>query len=210
MKFLIVDDHPVLREGLSALLGQTFAPSTVVLACDAGEAFAALSAHDNLDVVILDLNMPGMAGMDVISEIGRRRAELPIIVLSSSEDARDVRKAIALGALGYVSKSANQQTLTAAIRFVLDGNVYVPPFLLNEQGRSADVKDNPADDVLRLTPRQVEILVLLSRGESNRLIAQTLDLAEKTVKVHITTIFKILNVVNRTQAAAVGRAAGLI
>ncbi len=210
MKFLIVDDHPVLREGLSALLGQTFAPSTVVSACDVGEAFAALEAHDDLDVIVLDLNMPGMAGMDAISEFGRRRADLPIVVLSSSEDARDVRKAISLGALGYVSKSANQHALTAAIRLVLEGNVYIPPFLLNDLGTSAAAENEPVREIHRLTPRQIEILTLLSKGEPNRMIAQTLDLAEKTVKVHITAIFKILNVVNRTQAAAVGRAAGLI
>lgn len=209
MKFLIVDDHPVLREGLSALLEQTFSPSTVILACDAAEAFVAMTAHADFDLVILDLNMPGVTGMDIISEIGRRRADLPVVVLSSSEDTRDVRKAIALGALGYVPKSANGQTLTAAIRLVIDGNVYVPPFLLKEQGQAPGLRDDPADDVQRLTPRQVEILILLSRGESNRTIAQRLDLAEKTVKVHITSIFKMLNVVNRTQAATVGRAAGL-
>ena len=209
MKFLIVDDHPVLREGLSALLTQTFAASTVVTACDAVEAFSALDAHGDLDAVVLDLNMPGMAGMEAISEFGRRRADLPIVVLSSSEDARDVRKAIGLGALGYVSKSASQQSLAAAIRLVLEGDVYVPPFLLKEH-RGPSGRNGPVDGLPRLTGRQVEILALLGRGEPNKVIAQHLDMAEKTVKVHITAIFKALNVVNRTQAATVGRAAGLI
>ena len=210
MKFLIVDDHPVLREGLAALLRQVFAPSTIIAASDVDEAFAAIEAHDDIDAVILDLNMPGTAGMQAISGFGHRRPDLPVIVLSSSEDARDVRKAIELGALGYVPKSASQQSLTAAIRLVLDGDVYVPPFLLKEQDRGRSERDGSAGAVARLTARQIEILVLLGKGEPNKVIARTLDLSEKTVKVHITAIFKALNVVNRTQAATAGRAAGLI
>ena len=209
MKFLIVDDHPVLREGLAALLRQVFAPSTIIAACDVDEAFAALEAHADLDAVILDLNMPGTAGMQAISGFGRARPDLPIVVLSSSEDGRDVRKAIELGALGYVPKSASQQSLTAAIRLVLDGDVYVPPFLLKEREGGPGERDGSARGVARLTVRQIEILTLLSKGEPNKVIARTLDLSEKTVKVHITAIFKALNVVNRTQAASVGRAAGL-
>lgn len=210
MKFLVVDDHPVLREGLSALLSQVFAPAEIIQARNAEEAFAMLDRHGDLDILLLDLNMPGVAGMQVIPEVGRRRPDLPIIVLSSSEDPRDVRSAIAAGALGYVAKSATQQSLTSAIRLVLDGDVYVPPFVLNDQNAASDKRAGGAGGIERLTSRQSEILALLSRGQPNKVIAQALDLSEKTVKVHITAIFKALDVVNRTQAAAVGRQAGLL
>ena len=213
MRFLIVDDHPVVREGLSAVLRQFFSPATILQASDADEAMALVAAHDDIDALLLDLSMPGVAGLAAIPEFGRRRPDLPIIVLSSSEDPRAVRAALDHGALGYVPKSASQHSLVAAIRLVLDGDVYVPPFVLKDAGtavgRHAGAPAEAATSVGRLTLRQREILALVITGEPNKVIAQRLDLAEKTVKVHITAIFKLLNVVNRTQAAAVGRDAGL-
>jgi len=211
MKLLVVDDHPVLREGLVALLRQ-LGPDAVVL--EAGDAQTALRLVDeqrDLDVVILDLVLPGMNGLSALPEFGRSRPDLPVIVLSSSEEPRDARKALAQGALGYVPKSASQHTLISAIKLVLQGEIYVPPLILNEMGHrgsSTPMRDGGTDSIL--TPRQIEVLRRLSEGQPNKTIASELDLSEKTVKAHITAIFKALNVVNRTQAAAVGREAGLI
>jgi DNA-binding NarL/FixJ family response regulator len=211
MKLLIVDDHPVLREGLAALLRQAGADTEVLLASDAGEGLALVGEHADLDVVVLDLMMPGMNGWRAISEFGRRRPELPVIVLSSSEDPQDARKALALGALGYVPKSASQHVLLSAIRIVLNGDLYVPPLVLAEAADAADRQSGRAEpNFARLTARQIEILTMVSKGQPNKTIAATLDLSEKTVKAHITAIFRALNVVNRTQAAAVGRESGLI
>lgn len=212
MKLLVVDDHPVLREGLAALL-RNLGPDTVTL--QAGEAEAALRLVDenpDLDVVILDLMLPGMGGLSALAEFGRVRPELPVIVLSSSEDPQDARKALAQGALGYVPKSASQNTLVAAIRLVLEGDVYVPPLILNEMesARRTEVQLRASAGGPILTERQIEVLRRLSEGQPNKIIAHELELSEKTVKAHITAIFKALNVVNRTQAAAVGREAGLI
>ncbi len=132
MKLLVVDDHPIVREGLAALLGQ-LGPDTVVLqAEDVGHALALLVAHADLDVVLLDIAMPGMDGLRSLAEFGRARPDLPVIVVSASEDARDVREALAKGALGYVPKSASQHTLLSAVRLVLDGDLYVPPLILGE------------------------------------------------------------------------------
>ena len=207
MKLLIVDDHAVLREGLAALLQQIGADTTVVQARDANEAIALLGSHPDLDIVVLDLMMPGMKGLDALSEFGRTRPDLPVIVLSSSEDPLDVRKAMAAGALGYVPKSASQRVLISAIQLVMQGELYVPPLVLEGTRLSASTANRPEQV---LTARQVEILKFLSEGAPNKSIAKVLGLSEKTVKAHITAIFKTLNVENRTQAAVAGRNAGLI
>jgi two-component system, NarL family, nitrate/nitrite response regulator NarL len=209
MKLLIIDDHPVLRDGLASLLRQA-GPDTVVMeARDAREGVGMAEQQADLDLVILDLSMPGMPGLEALAELGRKRPDLPVIVLSSSEDPKDVRKAMASGALGYVPKSASQHVLLSAIRLVLNGDLYVPPLVL---GQAADVPQHASEggNPGALTARQIEVLALISEGKPNKTIATQLALSEKTVKAHITAIFKALNVVNRTQAAAAARAAGII
>jgi two-component system nitrate/nitrite response regulator NarL len=211
MKLLIVDDHPVLRDGLASLLPQLGPDTTVLQARDAREGLALVEEHTDLDVVILDLVMPGMKGLEALSEFGRKRPDLPVIVLSSSEDPKDVRQALASGALGYVPKSASQHVLLSAVRLVLNGDLYIPPLILDGPSNTIERKaDGTGGGGRLLTVRQIEILVLLSEGKPNKTIAATLTLSEKTVKAHISAIFKTLNVVNRTQAAVAGREAGII
>lgn len=214
MKFLIVDDHPVLREGIAALLRRAGPDVAILEAGTVADALPLAQAHDDLDVVILDMALPGMDGLTAIGEFGRVRPEVPVIVLSSSEDAGDARRALGCGALGYIPKSASHNTLLAAIRLVMDGDVYVPPLILGEPTRSTVPMPAPArrTDIVApaLTARQVEVLRRLSAGQPNKIIAYELDLSEKTVKAHVTAIFKVLGAINRTQAAAAARAAGLI
>jgi two-component system, NarL family, nitrate/nitrite response regulator NarL len=212
MKLLVVDDHPVLRGGLSALLLQLEAEAVVLQAGTAEEGLAIVAQNPDLDIVILDIAMPGMDGLEAIAEFGRVRPELPLVVLSSSENRKDVRDALAQGALGYIPKSANQHTLLGAVRLVLNGDLYVPPLLLDdtERGRLTHFRsrDNAAKPIL--TDRQVAVLRSIGEGRSNKEIAFELGLSEKTVKAHVTAIFKILSVINRTQAASIGRENGLI
>jgi DNA-binding NarL/FixJ family response regulator len=212
MKLLIVDDHPVVRQGLVALLAQLGPDTETLQASTANEALAALEAHADVDVVLLDLMMPGMSGMAAIGEFGRRRPEVPVIVLSSSEDPHEARSALAFGALGYVPKSASQHTLIAAIQLVLKGDLYVPPLVLGDpSGLSrGQLERRAGQNHSPLTDRQIDVLRRLSVGQPNKTIALELQLSEKTVKAHITAIFRALNVVNRTQAAAAGREYHLI
>jgi two-component system nitrate/nitrite response regulator NarL len=184
----------------------------VLQARDATEGIAFLERDIDLDIVILDLAMPGMNGLQAISEFARKRPDVPVIILSSSEDPRDVRAAIAAGALGYVPKSASQQVLLSAVRLVLNGNLYIPPLILDEPSHAIErrLAGTDGNSGSSLTTRQIEILVLLSEGKPNKTIAAALTLSEKTVKAHISAIFKALNVVNRTQAAVAGREAGII
>lgn len=209
MKILVVDDHPVMLEGLSALLRQEGPQTIIVQASSATQALAAVESHQDLDIVVLDLMMPGASGLSTISEIGRARPELPVVVLSSSEDPIDVRNALSQGALGYVPKSASRTTLLSAISLVMNGELYIPPLMLNQIATARPVADRPTPRAL-LTPRQIDVLRCIGESLPNKTIAYEMDLSEKTVKAHITAIFKALNVVNRTQAAAAGRDLGLI
>jgi DNA-binding NarL/FixJ family response regulator len=212
MKILVVDDHPIYRKGLVALLDQMEPDIALLQANDAAQALVVIAEHDDLDVVILDLLIPGMDGLRAITEFGQIRPELPVIILSSSENPADVRSALANGALGYVPKSAAEHTLLSAIRMVLNGDVYVPPFVMVEtvSTQSGHLKTAALPDRPVLTDRQIEVLRRISTGQLNKIIATELGLSEKTVKSHITAIFRALNVMNRSQAAVAGREAGLI
>jgi len=212
MKILVVDDHPIYRKGLVALLDQMEPDIALLQANDAAQALVVIAEHDDLDVVILDLLIPGMDGLRAITEFGQIRPELPVIILSSLENPADVRSALANGALGYVPKSAAEHTLLSAIRMVLNGDVYMPPFVIVEAAstqpgalKTAALLNQPV-----LTDRQIEVLQRISAGQLNKIIAAELGISEKTVKSHITAIFRALNVMNRSQAAVAGREAGLI
>jgi two-component system nitrate/nitrite response regulator NarL len=211
MKLLIIDDHSIMRAGLAALLAQPDSGIEVIEAGDAAAGIAEVEAHPDLDAVFLDLNMPGEDGMSALREIGRRRPDLPVILLSSSENPDDVRRALAAGALGYLPKSSGPQTLMSALRLVLSGEVYVPPIMLRETPARTSL-DPPGGSGPggELTERQIEVLRLLGRGLSNKQIARELLVSERTVKAHVTAIFKSLGVINRMQAVEAARRTALI
>jgi len=211
MKLLIVDDHAILREGLVALLQQFEQGANVLQASDTTEGLRLAEAHPDLDAVFLDLNMPDQGGMEIIPIFAKRCPQLPVIVLSSSEDPSDVRLALKSGAFGYVPKSASPRNILSALRLVLSGEIYIPPLMLDLGPVVTDGSGRVAPEAgERLTERQTEVLRQLCRGLSNKEISRALDLSEKTTKSHITAIFKALSVVNRTQAASAARRAGIV
>ena len=207
MKLLVVDDHEIVQQGLAAYFRQRDAGLTLLVASSGEEACALLPDHPDLDAVLLDLAMPGMGGLALIVAMGALRRSLPVVVLSAFEEPARVREALSAGARGYIPKSAGGNTLWSALQFVLSGNVYVPPLMLADAATAGpSARAAPAEAMARLTPRQADVLRLLAEGTSNKQIARTLDLSEKTVKIHVTGIFKALDVVNRRQAAALSRA----
>lgn len=207
MRLLIVDDHAILREGLTALLHQLGPETEVLTAADGATALEIAGQRDDLDAVILDLAMPGMDGGAVVERLGALRPDLPTIVLSASESAADVRRVLGLGALGYVPKSADPNTLLSAIKLVLAGELYVPPLMLDARSE-IDPAPLSASSV-HLTQRQRDVLTGMARGLSNKRIAQELGLAEKTVKAHITVVLRVLGASNRTHAVTIARDSGL-
>ena len=203
-KILIIDDHPIVRDGLALVLGQVPGGAQVLEAEDGESGLALVAQHPDLACVLTDLRMGGMAGLATLAHLQALRPGLPVLVVSSSEDSTDVRRAMAAGAAGYVPKSAGRATLLAALQLVLAGERYVPPLLLQSLGRA------PITSPQALTTRQQEVLALLCDGHANREIGLLLGMHEKTVKAHVGALFKVLGVVNRSQAIEAARSAGLV
>ena len=209
MIFMIVDDHPMIREGMVAVLKQ-FAPSAQILQAGSGDsAMAKLQdAGPGVDCVLMDLNMPGLSGASTLTRMREIAPDLAILVFSSSEDPADVRLAFAAGASGYCPKSSGNDTLLAALRRVMDGHKYVPPLMLLGQVPGASPVEGRG--ATALTDRQSEVLALIAQGFPNKLIARQLDMQEKTVKGHVSAIFRALGAVNRVQAVEAARQAGML
>lgn len=195
----------MFREGLASVLRQWPAVSAVLQASDAERALGVVAGEPDLAAAIVDLRMAGTGGLVVVAQLQRVRPALPVLVLSSSEEPDDVRRALAAGARGYCPKSAAPATLLAALQLVLAGEVYVPPLMA-----LAAAVPTPAGDASGLTPRQREVLQQLCLGQTNKQIARILAMQEKTVKGHVSAIFKALNVVHRLQAVEAARNAGLV
>ncbi len=194
MKILVADDHALFREGLNFLLLELGDEVSLLEACNASEATELAGAHDDLDLILLDLDMPGLDSFTGLRTLRNRHPEIPVVVVSASEDEADIRRVLEADASGFIPKSTSGQEMLNILRRILDGETYVPD---QAAGLSYTVEDDPGS---QLTPRQREVLRLMCAGQSNKLIAQTLGMAEGTVKIHVTAILKALNASNRTQA----------
>src|SRR3984885_4250908 len=217
LKVLVIDDHPLVQEGVSAALESLADDVTVMAARDAEQGLATAAEHPDLDLVLLDLALPGMSGFNLIGKLHERLPSLPVVVLSALEEPENVRHAINAGAMGFVPKSAATRVLIDVLQQVLEGNVTVP-LALQSVGQpvshalpgASDMPSASEPDVALLTLRQLEVLSRVCQGKTNKQIATELGLSEKTVKAHVTAIFKVLGVVNRTQAVLVARRVGMI
>ena len=204
-KILIADDHALVRDGIRAQLA-ALGDVEIVEASDWAEVTALVGAHADLELALIDLNMPGRGGVPALSELIARAPAVPIVVLTDTEDPDVTRDALRAGAMGYVSKREPAAVLLGAVRLVLSGGMYVPPSVA-DIGRSKPSGTPPSAD---LTPRQLDVLALIVEGKSNQEIADALNLALATVKVHLAAIFRALEVNNRTQAAMVAQKRGLL
>jgi DNA-binding NarL/FixJ family response regulator len=213
MKILVVDDHVLIREALRGVLRELKGENTVILeAPESGEALRQLELHSDVDLVLLDLNLPDRDGLDVLRELGARWPTVPVVVLSAFHDREKVSKALDLGAVGFIPKSARREVMCSAFNLVFAGGIYVPPEILALHDTSDTAVSQPAAHLrartaaLGLTERQVEVLALMMQGKSNKAIGRTLGLAEPTVKIHVSSILRALKVSNRTEAVVAVRA----
>jgi DNA-binding NarL/FixJ family response regulator len=220
MKILLADDHTLFREGLRHVLQGMEGGVEILQAATCAEAMDIAALHPDLDVALLDLNMPGMDGFEAVRTFRERFPILPLVVLSASDARHVVQKVLDEGALGFIPKSSSAQVMISALRLVLSGGVYLPPLLLEQSDvrmveRSAasipPVMYGSAPDVLPvLTERQLEALTLLAEGKPNKLIARALNVTEGTVKIHLAAVFRALKVSNRTEAVIEARKFGLL
>ncbi len=209
MKILVVDDHVLIREALRGVLKRLRSDAVVLEGSDSRQAMQFLSEHADIGLILLDLNLPDRDGFSMLAELSERYPATSVVVLSGRQDRVSVVKALDLGALGFIPKSAKTEVMLAALELVFAGGIYIPPEILSRQepglsqsetlpAAKALSLDPPRD--LGLTERQLEVLALMMQGKSNKGISRVLDVAEPTVKNHITAILRVLKVTNRTEA----------
>src|SRR5512147_899447 len=199
MRVLVVDDHPLILDALSQLLPQLSPGTEVCVARDRASAEALLDDDPRIELVLLDLALPGTRGLDFLADMKLDYPGVCIVVLSATHDPATVSAALAAGAQGFIPKTANVGALQDALRRVMEGGVYVTKDLADGLERDG-VRMTPGE--LGLTSRQADVLKLLVQGKPNKLICRDLRLSEGTVKVHVSAILKALNVHTRTQAVA--------
>lgn len=201
-RILIADDHPLLRAAVLHALRATLPEAALIEAASAAALGEQLGAHPEVDLVLLDLSMPGAHGFSALLHVRGERPEVPVIVITSNEHPRVVRRSQQFGAAGFIPKSAPPETLCTAVTTVLDGGTWFPP--LTAARSEADAR--LASKLAQLTPQQFRVLLCIADGLLNKQIADRLGLAGNTVKVHITAILKKLACYSRTQAAVLVKA----
>ena len=198
-RILIADDHPLVRGALREAVAGAVPGARIAEAGDLQALTAELDADVDVDLILLDLTMPGVRGYSGLMYLRAQHPGVPVVVVSGNEDREVIRRCIDFGASGFIPKTVNAETMRTAIRAVLDGGAWTPPDV--DLTRPAD-KDT-ADIVRRLaalTPQQVRVLMMLSEGLLNKQIAYELSVSEATVKAHVSAILQKLGVESRTQA----------
>ena len=224
MKILLLDDHPLFREGLALLLHRLSSELQLLQASTCDEAFALCEAQPDIELILLDLSLVGMRGMDGLAVLRERYPQVPVVVVSSADSPAVIRQAIDAGAMGFIPKSSSSEILLNALRLVLAKGIYLPPNVLLAEpspqplgrasmapaARAAAVDGRSLDaHQLGLTPRQAEVLHLVLQGMSVKLICRELGLGEGTVKGHVSAVLRALNVTTRTQAVVAAHRLGL-
>jgi two-component system nitrate/nitrite response regulator NarL len=200
MKILIVDDHPLFRAGFHAVLEQSALEAGVLSVSSVPEALQALQKDADIGLVLLDIHLRGDDGFAALKVIGERFPTTACIMISGDEQQSIAARAVADGASGFIPKSFTADEMIDAIRKVLAGEVFVP--------ETTDLTTPQQPNGLTL--RQLEVISMLGRGFSNKEIARALDVAERTVKAHVSAVFEALNVRNRTQAVLVAQRRGFL
>jgi len=215
MKVLLIDDHPLILTALQKVIEGMGTHVSVVGASGARAARDALAVGgDGFDLMLLDLRLGDADGFELLVELRAAWPAVPVVVVSASDRSADVIRAIDLGAMGFVPKRASNEILQEALQVVMQGGIYVPQMTMSGEGEPADDRQLPVSDpssfaaahsqaamtAFKLTPRQTDVLALLLRGLSNKLIARELNLSVETVKDHVAAVLRALGVNSRTQA----------
>lgn len=204
---LIADDHPLFREAIINVIENEFPGCTICETDNLDGAVKLAETEENLDLILLDLDMPGMGGMNGLISLRNNYPTIPVVIVSAEKNKQVVIQAITCGAVGFIAKSSPREAMGAALQQILDGNVYLPPDIIRvedssmrNRSSSSDEKTVSAEVIQSLTRRQLLVLKRMAKGESNKQIAYNLNIAETTVKTHVSAILRKLGVYNRIQA----------
>jgi DNA-binding NarL/FixJ family response regulator len=212
MKILIVDDHALIRDAMQGVLKKLQRGVVVLEAADSQQAFAIIAGNPDIELILLDLTLPDRDGLSVLTELRERYPAISVVVVSALQDRANVQKVLDLGAAGFIPKSARREVMLSALQLVFAGSVYIPPEILAPEGFAEAASSQPFENRpnenrpivslsdLGLSERQQDVLALMMQGNSNKVICRTLNLAEPTVKNHVTAILRALKVSNRTEA----------
>jgi len=214
MTILLADDHALFRDGMRYVLQQLADEVEILDASSFAEALLFAESRPEINLVLMDLHMPGSNGAPSVRTFNLKHPDMPLVVVSGSEQREDMERVMEYGAMGFISKMTSSKVMLAALRMVLDGGIYLPPQLLQQ---SVDNMDQGAPDKrsrrsneFGLTSRQVDVLRHLSQGLSNKETAQKMGLAEGTVKIHVAAIFQVLHVSNRMDAVRAAQRLGML
>jgi len=228
MKVLIADDHALIRQGMAHALLDKSVASAIVEAEDKDSVIQQLESEPDIDIVLLDLFMPGTREFDLLCKLCDVYPELKVIVVSAAEEPHYMRKSIDYGAAGFIPKSASMDIMLSAIQLVKSGGIYIPPGMMQTTAVSNRGEENPQysdagenssntenlSDVVEaaknLTNRQKQVLALLARGMSNKEVARELSVSEHTVKIHVTAILRLFRASNRTEVVVKTRNAKIL
>jgi DNA-binding NarL/FixJ family response regulator len=198
-RILIVDDHPLFREALRNALGTAKTRLDISEAGSLDALISHLARDDSCDLVLLDLRMPGVQGLSGLIYLRSQYPNIPVVIVSASEEPGIMRKSLHLGASGFIPKSSGAATIIEAVETVLDGGVWAPPWTESEPPADSEAA-TIAERVASLTAQQIRVLLMLKEGLLNKQIAHALNVSEATVKAHVSAILLKLGVASRTQA----------
>jgi DNA-binding NarL/FixJ family response regulator len=204
LRIVIADDHPLFRDALRLTIVEGFPGVEIIEAHSFDSLRARLETEAEIDLVLLDLKMPGMQGLSGLLFMRAAFAAVPVAIISAEEDEGVVRRALDLGAIGYIAKSTGADGIRAALAALLSGGAWIPD-TLGRKDPAADRDAVLAARLARLTPQQIRVLMMLSEGHPNKRIAHALGVSEATVKAHVSAILERLEVDNRTQAVILAR-----
>lgn len=199
-RIMIADDHSLIREGIKQLLEFDGSMEVVAEASNAEECLSRLENID-FDILLLDINMPDRSGLDVLEEIKRKNYEIKVLILTVHNEVEYLLKAVDIGADGYIMKDSESAELKRAIHSVISGENYIQASLIPALNNRLVNRDIDKDKIDSLTSREMEVLIEIANGMINKEIATSLNISERTVKNHISNIFKKIDVSDRTQAA---------
>ena len=202
---LIADDHPLFRDALARAVTQAVPDVSLHQADSVAALLNVIETHPHAELLLLDLHMPGANGFSALVHVRGQQPGLPVIIVSAQEDARVIQRAIGHGASGYIPKSTSADNIVAAIRRVLDGDVWLPSHVSGLTAKVEAAEAAAAAHVAELTPQQFRVLGMIAEGLLNKQIAYELSVSEATIKAHMTAIMRKLNVSNRTQVALLAR-----